>query len=106
MNNIIISRDKDAEKIRTHIRKKACANRGCPIEIVKGRFSPRIVGRSYYFTNKRGDIIHHPSAYMNAWGKPIYHASTRRVEVGSSWVTKQKIAQKFLDKETIRNIVE
>lgn len=54
----------------------------CPIVTVPGAQWPRLMGESYYFTNKSGQIIRHPSGY----GYPMeYHASTRRIEVGEDW---------------------
>lgn len=55
------------------------------IEIIPGiALAPREVGRSYYWTTPSGKtIVHHPNAYRwPTW----YHASTRRVIVGSDWI--------------------
>ena len=61
------------------------------VEIIPGRSAPKVVGRSFYYTNKRGDLIRYPSAYAKAWGKPIYHHSSLRVQVGKNFAaTKTK----------------
>ncbi len=56
----------------------------CPVKIVAGNRAPRMTGESYYWTTPSGlTRVHHPSAY----GWPTwYHASTRRVIVGASWL--------------------
>lgn len=60
-----------------------------PIVPVDGGSAPRVVGTSPHYRNASGDIIRHPSAYRKAWGKPIYHASTKRIEVGRDWLAAQ-----------------
>lgn len=72
--------------IRTWIREQASCTESCPVVIVEGAMPPKTAGEGFYFTNGRGDIIHSPNAYRRAWGKPIYHPSTYRVEVGSEWL--------------------
>ena len=57
-----------------------------PIEVVDGNEAPYIVGASFHYENKSGDIIHHPNAYRRAWGKPIYIASTKKIVVGKKWL--------------------
>ena len=81
--------------IKKLIREAVSARPNCPIYIVSGNQPPKLMGRSYYYTNKSGDEIRHPNAYRRAWGKPIYMPSTRRVEVGSDWL---------LNNLTIKNI--
>ena len=56
-----------------------------PVVFIKGRAAPKVKGTGYYFTNKSGDIIRYPNAYSKAWGKPIYHPSTIRIEVGEKY---------------------
>lgn len=56
-----------------------------PIHIIEGDIAPRVVGRGFYYTNKSGDLIRYPNAYQKAWGKPIYHKSTIRIEVGKDY---------------------
>lgn len=64
----------------------------CPVIIKQNsKQPPKKSGCGYYFTNKSGDIIHSPSAYRRAWGKPIYNKSTLRVTVGDKWIPKVKI---------------
>lgn len=71
--------------IRRIIRFAAGVTHPYPVVVVPGNAAPALKGRSYHYTNKSGDIIYHPSAYKRAWGKPIYHHSTLRVEVGKDW---------------------
>jgi len=75
-----------SKMIKRAIRESVNARNNCPVVIVDGDMPPTLCGRSYYFTNKSGHKIRHPSAYRKAWGKPIYNPSTIRVEVGSSWL--------------------
>lgn len=76
--------------LKTSIRKSIGLNRSGspPIQVVSGRQAPKLSGQSFYFTNKKGDIIRFPNAYRTAWGKPIYHKSSRRIEVGRNWLLK------------------
>lgn len=75
------------KELRKRIRLEAdCTSKPYPLELVDGDSPPRTVGCSYGFTNKRGDKIYHPNAYMRAWGKPIYHPSSLRVEIGADWL--------------------
>lgn len=46
--------------------------------------------------NKSGDIIHYPSAYRRAWGKPIYHVSTIEIAVGYQWLIRENLAQSYV----------
>lgn len=57
-----------------------------PIEIVPGYAAPTLKGRSYYWTTPGGQPVYHPNAYRRAWGKPVYNASSRRIEVGQGWI--------------------
>jgi len=57
------------------------------IEILPGiMLAPQSVGESYYWTTPGGQICRYPQAYVAHFGRPIYHASTRRVIVGEQWV--------------------
>jgi len=62
---------------------------------VAGNKNPTIEGVGHYYTNKSGDIIRHPNAYKAAWGKPIYHASTKRIEVGDKWFSSNFTIKQF-----------
>lgn len=78
------------KKIDTLVSKMVRAAAGCtgknwPIVLIPGESSPRLVGQDWHYENKSGDVIRFPSAYRRAWGKPIYIASTRRIEVGKDW---------------------
>lgn len=78
-----LNNDKTLRKL---IRQEAhCTGTSYPIVLVDGDSPPQLVGRGFHWTNKRGDEIYHPNAYRRAWGKPIYQASDRRVEVGADW---------------------
>ena len=72
--------------IRRLIRQSVGANKSCPISFKLGNSPPKIVGESYHYENKSGDLIRHPSAYKRAWGKPIYISSSRQIEVGFDWI--------------------
>jgi hypothetical protein len=72
--------------LKKWIREVAGARNNCRIVVVDGDSPPKLRGKSYYHTNKSGDIIRHPNAYKRAWGKPIYVPSSIRVEVGSQWL--------------------
>ena len=62
-----------------------------PIVMVDGNSKPKWKGSSYCHTNKSGAIIHYPNAYRKTYGKPIYVASTRHIEVGQKWVMQLEI---------------
>lgn len=57
----------------------------CPVVRVAGNSAPRVCGRSYHWTTPGGKPVRYPSAYSRAFGRPVYHASTRRVIVGRDW---------------------
>jgi hypothetical protein len=42
-------------------------------------------GCAGYWTTPGGAPVRYPNAYRKAWGKPVYHLSTVRVEVGVDW---------------------
>lgn len=67
---------------------KAETYTSAPVKVVSGKSAPKLCGKSYYWTNKSGDIIHFPNAYASNWGKPIYNKSTRYISVGKSWLKK------------------
>jgi len=76
--------DFDTRLVRRVVREAVGAHTNTPVRIVAGDRAPRIVGRSYYWTTPSGKTeVQHPNAY----GWPVlYHASTRRVQVGAGWV--------------------
>lgn len=57
-----------------------------PIVVIAGVTAPRVDGATYYWTTPGGDICHYPAAYQARFGRPIYHASSRRVVVGAAWL--------------------
>ena len=76
----------NTKQLRKIIRKNAgVSGISVPIIFVEGDSKPECIGNKAYYTNKRGDVIRHPSAYKKAWGKPIYHTSTMAIKVGMEW---------------------
>jgi len=63
----------------------AGAHTSMPVEVVEGDSAPSVAGESYYHTTPSGELCEYPSAYRKAFGRPVYHPSTRRVEVGADW---------------------
>lgn len=58
-----------------------------PIVVVEGSQAPAEGGESYYWTTPSGRTI---VRYPNAYGyRTLYHASTRRVEVGAAWLARE-----------------
>ena len=59
-----------------------------PVVVVEGKsFAPRVTGRGSCYTNGRGEVIRHPSAYAKVGrSSMMYRHSNRRVEVGARWV--------------------
>ncbi len=90
-----VSNNTDVSRLlKKWIREVAGARNNCPIVVVKGGSAPTLLGKSYHYVNKSGDIIRHPNAYKRAWGKPIYMPSTIRVEVGANWLLNGLTAKK------------
>ena len=59
------------------------------IELVDGFYPPEYIGRSYYYSNKSGDVIDHPNAYAKkGFSSMVYNHSTLRVRVGRLWCGK------------------
>lgn len=93
MNNIL-----NTNFVKRLARKMCNVHNSCPVIVLeKSRSAPKKGGHSYYFTNKRGDIIRYPSAYAKAYGKPIYHHSTLHVTVGENWEPKIARSNDFKD---------
>lgn len=71
--------------IRSFVRRLAGhAGSSYPIVVTPGDSAPTLCGRSYYWTTPSGKTeVRHPNAY--GW-PTLYHASTRRIEVGASWL--------------------
>jgi hypothetical protein len=96
MKNVKLSYKTDISLfLKREIRKSVGAHTNCPVVIVNGSSPPKLIGSSFYYENKSGDIIWHPLAYRKAWGKPIYIRSTKRVEVGSEWLLKNLSLEKL-----------
>lgn len=72
-------------------RKASGAGSSVPVVVVPGDASPRIAGRSYYWTTActarsckvEHREVRHPAAY--GW-RCDYHRSTQRVVVGLAWL--------------------
>jgi hypothetical protein len=76
-----------AQQYRAWLRAQAPhAETYAPIVVVDGTQAPQRRGTGYYFETPSGQICHHPNAYRRAFGRPIYCASTVRVEVGREWL--------------------
>lgn len=92
-NALLEGKGRKASRIRSALRRRVGATnrRGgtdgtVPVVVVAGKIRPRLVGHGSYYTTPSGAPVHHPNAYRSAWGKPVYHCSTRRVEVGAGWL--------------------
>mgnify|MGYP001585616616 CR=1 FL=1 len=64
-----------------------------PIEVVGGYKAPALEGMPFHHVNKSGARVWHPNAYRRAFGRPIYIASTYRVEVGIGWLASQGLVE-------------
>jgi hypothetical protein len=75
------------KKTATYIRSLVGAY-GKPYQIVEvpGCEPPKMAGTHGHYVNATGELIRYPNAYRRSWGKPIYVASTVRIEVGTLWV--------------------
>jgi hypothetical protein len=80
-----------ALQYRSWLRLQAQAASHLPIAVVDGEASPVVVGESAQWTTPGGSPVRYPNAYRRAWGKPVYHCSTRRVVVGRQWLTARSI---------------
>jgi len=80
----MIARDTLSINARRIARAAAGAHSNARVEVVAGNAEPAVVGRSYYWTTPSGKTeVRYPNAY--GW-RTLYHASTRRVEVGVEWL--------------------
>lgn len=58
-----------------------------PIEVIEGYNPPKILGKSYHWTNKSGSRVIYPTAYAKkGFSSLMYHRSTKRIEVGEGWL--------------------
>lgn len=65
-----------------------------PIRVIDGDQAPALRGRSYYWTTTSGKTeVRHPGAY--GW-PTLYHASTRRIEVGADWLAARGLAPEYV----------
>lgn len=66
----------------------------CPIVEKDGFDSPKVKGRSYYWTTPSGSHeVYHPNAYAryckHKGSDPVYVRSSIRIEVGRGWIIQQ-----------------
>lgn len=81
--------DKIIKAKKSSVRKQLFTYNNCKVIFIKdSKKKPEIKGNRSYYTNKSGDIINYPNAYRRKFGKPIYHASTYRIEVGDKYYFK------------------
>jgi hypothetical protein len=86
-----------ASQYRAWLRAQAPhAERHLPIEVVDGDQAPKRRGTGYYWETPSGQVCHHPNAYRRAFGRPVYCASTVRVEVGREWLAAHRIPEQAL----------
>jgi len=86
-----------ARQYRSWLRAQAPgAERHLPIRVVDGDQAPQLLGTSYHWETPSGQICRYPSAYRRAFGRPVYCASTRRVEVGREWLASRRIPEQSL----------
>ena len=84
--------NKHRNEYRRWLRRQANrASTSSPIRLVDGPAAPEEIGESGYYTTPGGKRVNYPNAYRRAWGKPIYHASTIRVELGRDWAIAHRI---------------
>lgn len=62
------------------------ARNNLPVIMVEGDKAPVIVGSDAHWTTPKGEYVRHPNAYRKNFGRPIYHKSTVRVEVGAEFM--------------------
>ena len=86
-----------ARQYRAWLRAQApCAKKYFPIVVVDGNRPPTREGTGYYWVTPNGNVCHHPRAYRRAFGRPIYCASTARVEVGRQWLIARAIPERAM----------
>jgi hypothetical protein len=65
-----------------------------PIVIKQGNNPPVLEGAGFYWSNRSGDIIRHPTAYKKkGWSSLRYNHSTHRIEVGEEWLITMGLVQ-------------
>jgi len=72
---------------RAVLKSADCAQSNIRIEVLQGiALAPALAGQSFSYVSPAGRPIRYPYAYMRAYGKPRYVASTKRVVVGDIWI--------------------
>lgn len=91
-----------SKTLRSIIRRIANeAGKSFPIKVVEGDSAPKSKGSGYFYTTPSGNRVYHPNAYRAAWGKPIYHHSTIRIEVGNEWPMHMGLLASKITQESI-----
>lgn len=82
-----------ASQYRAYVRQQASRHTYSTtrIEVVAGSTAPRCKGESYHWETPSGERCYHPNAYRRHFGRPVYCASTNRVEVGAEWLAAKRI---------------
>lgn len=69
------------------------SGRSYPIKVVGGHDEPKLAGEPFHWVTPGGKPVSFPSAYRRAWGKPVYVASTLRIEVGVAWLLNKGLVE-------------
>lgn len=69
----------------------------CKIEYIDGNCPPSLIGKRGHWTTKSGITVIYPNAYRRAWGKPIYHKSTRKILIGKEYIINLALAGGFVN---------
>lgn len=71
---------------RRAARQAAGASKSVPVVVLAGEAPPCLTGARAHYRTPSGQLVRYPSAYRRAYGRPVYWPSTRRIEVGASWL--------------------
>lgn len=84
----MINNLKNYKEISKAVRKNCGATgKSFPIVVIDGFAEPLVYGESFYYTNKMGQRIYHPSAYAKkGWSSLVYKPSTTHIKVGAGWL--------------------
>ena len=78
--------DQRPSGLRTALRKITQAGWSIPVELTAGWDAPKIEGDAHSWETPAGDPVRYPSAYRNAFGRPVYVPSSQRIVVGADWL--------------------
>ena len=79
-------RQRTAARLAAGATCRSGANNTTPVIVIEGHLPPKLLGERARYTTPNGKPVRYPNAYRRAWGKPVYHCSTRRVVVGTGWL--------------------